>query len=342
MLSNDGQQGVIVMTGVSPYGEDLRRQVLDEALKGERRVREVAESFEITQSLLRAWLKKHYEDNPADTRRHFIERESPNYKREPAEGEAEGGTGNDDEMAKRDRTSRVDPKVRRKILEEVAKGERTRAAIAAEHGLHGSTISYWEAHPQEGDPGYDSEKKPNFTPGRQKFVEALEQGKTVAEARTLAKISGTKSKKWHTAWKRSKILAKARATYAEKMKTDPVFNEQVRESMRAGKRRKRELAEAAQQELDLPEEVPTSTRTQVSGAAPSEPRSIVQSVASQTLPTSGLVRVSSHDLALGEVLEEAVGERNALREMVKILEREAKQKDEKLAAYRRRYGDIQQ
>lgn len=350
MLSEDGQQGVIAMGGVSPYGENLRTQVLNEALKGERMVREVAEHFELTQHIVRSWLKKHYEDNPDDPRRHFVERESENYKRSPdsrvkKSAETEGETGSDDEMAKRDRSSRVEPKIREKILEEIAariaSGEgRTNQAIADEHGIHASTLTYWLRNPLEGDPGVTVGKPKSEA--RQRFIAALEAGKTISEARREAPTNGARAKKWHTAWKRAQHLVKARAAYADKMKNDPVFNEQVRESMRAGKRRARELA-GTEQQLSLPDESPASTRTLISGSPPSEHRPSVPSVASQSIPPSALARVVQvqQEVAMGEIFEEAVNERNALRGMVAILEREAKAKDQKLAAYRRRFGDIE-
>lgn len=350
MLSNDGQQGVLAMGGLS-YGEDLRAKVLDEALKGERPIREVAEQFELTTQLLRSWLKRHYDENPADTRRHFVERASENYTREKGDDDAlEGETGSDEEMAKRDTRSRVDAKTRAKILERVAAGEESKQAIAEEYGLHPSTISWWLSHPKDGDPGTAAAKKPagveaakqKHSEARQRFFDALDAGKTVAEARAIATTNGTRAKKWTLAWKRSKYLAKARATYAEKMKTDPVFNEQLRESMRAGKRRSREAAEA-QQQLDLPEDTPASAKTLISSAAQSE-RTIPPSVAGQSMPPSQIVRYAPGQQqaeAMSEIFEEAVNERNALRGMVAILQREAEQKDKKLAAYRRLYGDIQ-
>jgi transposase-like protein len=340
------------MGGV-PYGEELRTRVLEEALKGERSVTVIAEEFEITQWLVRSWLKRHYEEHPDDPRRHFVERESANYKREKgaSEGAPEGATGSEEDMAKRKKGDRtpVDPALRVKILEEVAKGKRTRADIAAEHGFHQSTITYWIDHPRKGDPkvakgkgGFADKSKhveKPFSEARAKFIEAIEAGQTVQEARILVKASGSRAKKWFLAWSKGKALEKARAVYKENLK-DPAYRAELIER----RRQKKQLAAGAeQQSLDLDG---ASSKTMTSRPESEPPsRQIPPSVAGQSIPPSAIVRYTPGQQqaeAMGEIIEEAISERNALREMVKIMQREADQKDKKIAAYRRLYGDIQQ
>lgn len=63
------------------YADDLKKKVLDEVLKGVRRIREVADENQVTPTAVRDWLKGHYADNPEDPRRHMVERESARYRR---------------------------------------------------------------------------------------------------------------------------------------------------------------------------------------------------------------------------------------------------------------------
>lgn len=339
------------MTGVSPFTDEQKQRVLDEALEGKRPVGDIASEAGMHSVTLRAWLEAHYEAHPDDPRHHLVVRASEKYPRQIVAEAANGAVqleldtngasdsgGNEetarDEMPKKkshgNRESlKIDLKTRAKILKRVARGEETNEAIAREFGIHQSTISYWLRHPREDVPVEADPRKEAF------FADARAgMGRT-----ELGKKHGVQSgtvHRWLKALKKLQVkemrranMAKVRAAHQEKLKKDPAYREEISARVREGKRRAREPEPPSQTLMSRPE------------PQPSYPTS------SAIVPPSSLVRypppslpTSAAGAFINEAFSECVEERQTLRGMVTLLQREAEQMKRKLEAYRSRYGEI--
>ena len=304
-------------TGNEATEDPRKRRILDEALKGERMVAAIAEEEGINRATLGRWLEEHYAANPDDPRRHRIVRESERFKRDDTPVAA----AREDEMSN---GTPIEPEKRAEILARVARipetGESKRQ-IAKEYGIHESTITWWQKHPQEGE-------RAMITAARKAAVFAdLQEGKLGwGELKEKHGLANATLAKYRDEWKeqrRRDNIAKARKAKAEKMK-DPEYREQLRQKHWKNRAAQPPAAPPMPEQLSL-----SPLPAPVSSPPPRLP-----------MAGSGVgVAINLGEMG-GEMFRECVEERATLRGMVKLLEREAEAMRRKIEAYRRHYGEI--
>jgi transposase-like protein len=333
------------MSGVSPFEDDFKIKILNEALKGERPVTDIAAEGGIAGQTLRTWLEEHYAEFPDDERRHLQLRKPSSQKPPPAAEDDDGA--DDDNQAREDMGSKNAPrdrlspeqaeKIKPAVLEDLKAGELTLTEIGDKHNVNPSTVSYWRH--QAGLPGarerpVDPRKKPvfaDFKAGLSSIKIAKKHG--VSQSALVA---------WKREWRqqiqaRRDQMAHARTVKAEMLQTDPEFRARYSENLKkAGKKRRRDDDEG---QLELPD--PTS-QTQIS--RPSAPAQSYPPPSARV--AVGIVRYEQPPSAvpsdfITESFKEAVEERNTLRGMLKIVQRERDEFEKQLAAYQRRYGVMQ-
>lgn len=295
------------------YEEETKKRLVDEALKGERGVNAIADEASVARITLRKWLRDHYAENPDDPRRHLVMRESSNYERELAledddEGESEDA-GADDEAR-----------------EDMA---------AKKTGKKRQTYGKGNPHPKKAE-----------------ILKELEKGeKSQSELGRIHGISAATISSWSRARDADSVkaerIAKAKAAVLEDIKAGYIGNSLV-------KRHKKHLAKSAiyrmlgeyrdQQESAGQRALPGVETTLVSRPAPSQRVSLPQAPQSAPPSAVGVVRYeaqfSPDSQMMGDTLAECIEERQTLRGMVTLQQRELDNYKRQLAAYQRTFGEI--
>jgi transposase-like protein len=326
-----GDEGAGAMTG-RVFEPAQRQAAVDEALEGKQPTATVGAKHGVSSTTLRKWLIEHYAANPEDPRRHLVGRASERY---PRTDESNGVT--DDAAAREDmgkdeikRGHKIDLATRAKILKRVAKGTETKTAIAAEYGIHPATITWWESHPRE---------ETVEDPRKEVFFTNLAAGMKSSELMKKHGLSSSTVAKWKKEFKKrqqkakkAEALIKARAAYQEKLE-DPNYRAELVARRQEGKRR-RQIGQSA------PEPSPTPSQTLMSRPEPSPPSSLARYSPAPVhlLPVSAAA--SAAGAFINEAFTECVEERQTLRGMVTLLQREAEAMKRKLEQYKSRYGEI--
>lgn len=308
----------------------FKRQWVDEALKGERGVTEIATEGGFADARLYEWLRQHYEQNPHDSRRHLVLRRStapearedmPRKKKarapvtqKPALMGPNSGENNPQSF---------DAATRDKALALMRAGEKTMAAIAEEVGVNAATLSHWRI--QYGLRAPTADEKATL----RKAMALMAEGK-LTKAQIAEKVgwgSQTLNNWLHyaaaKAASRRETLSEARALHTENMRTDPEYRDSVRSRMSEGRRLARETREAEQR---------AASSITVSDDGEEQQRLTFSSVETRTVssngngyhPESAVPRrpLTSDEASIAEALKTALEERSALRGMVDILQRE--------------------
>lgn len=309
MGTKDGAQGVNV-TGPSKYGDELRNKVLNEVLKGERTIVVIAEENELLTNTVRDWLKKHYEANPDDPRRHLIERQSERYQRgeKPEEKDMATAAIAEDTLSGSDeRAHKTAPHPNKAEILKAVDGGMSVVDAAQHYRVSKATIYTWR-----------SSAKPPISPSDERETAAwkhFDEGKTTKEVRDELKLHGKTAKRFRLNWQNLQTTLKKRAAL-QKARAQRLAN-----------------VRGEQQELPITRSEPTLM---------SSPGSVVQLRRPQIPPSTAIVPVSQQQgAAMVEMFQECVEERQTLRGMVGILQRENEGMKKKLDAYRRAYGEIQ-
>lgn len=302
------------------YDDETKKRVLDELLKGERGVSEIALEEGMTNYTARKWLTEHYEANPDDPRRHLVIRESENYQRvegEPAQLElvagAEDDGADDDEEAREDMAKKKKKATaavpytkgkphpqRDKILAEwdstqTSDEPPSQAEIARKYGISGTTMNNWI------------------------------RGREIARA-TLAKNAKLKAE----------VLADIEAGYTGdtlakrhkgKVARSAVYRWQAEYRLKNPQSASAPQVEVEQTQLSVPPSVVQRPPAQSARSL------VVRTPQPPMLPSDGV---------MADTLAECIGERTTLRGMVDLLTTENTELKRQLRAYQRTYGEIRQ
>lgn len=337
------------MSGVSPFEDGFKIKILNEALKGERSVGDIAAEGGIAGQTLRTWLEEHYTEFPEDERRH-LQLRVPKSEKPPADDDDDNEARDDMANPGDEPVNKVDPETKAKIMARVYAAEKAKAAgepyerkkaIADEYGLHAATISYWL---KDADPTRETKSRPD-DPRRKLVFRDLKEGVlTKAEIMKKHEIGASTWHRWKVQFDKMKAdrreqMKHARSVKADKMQNDPEFRARYGANLSAAHARRRGEAQ-----LELPE--PTS-QTMLSRPEPP----ISQSYPPPSVRVAvGIARYeqgpppSAQQLPsdfIQESFKEAVEERNTLRNMLKIVQRERDEFEQQVIAYKRRYGVMQ-
>lgn len=335
------------MSGVSPFEDGFKIKILNEALKGQRPVNDIAAEGGIAGTTLRTWLEEHYAEFPEDERRH-LQLRVPKSENPPA-ADTEDDEARDD-MTRPGETpaNKVDPKTRESVMARVRASEAAREAgepyekkreIAEEFGISPGTISYWL---REEDPER-AVKKP-ADPRRAAVFADIREGLSRADIMKKHEIGPSTWHRWKTQWDEMKAarrdqMAAARAVKAKMLKTDPEFRARVSESLKASKA-KRRTERRTESESQLAFEETQMSRPEPPQSQSYPPPSARVAVGimryEQSAPAPPSAQLPSDFIQ--ESFKEAVEERNTLRGMVRILQRERDEFEKQVNAYQRRYG----
>ncbi len=313
------------------YDDETRKRVLDEVLKGERGVNDIAAAEGITEFSIRKWLDEHYAANPDDPRRHLVVRSSERYQRKPeqqtleldAEGAAEEGeraaedAGADqtreDMSAKKKQPGakgNAHPK-REQILAEYDAAEGARGTMAELNRKYGVSVQSISGGLRTREVNKARHAKENAA--REAVIADIKAGYS---GETL--VSRHKKKLGKTTIYR--IQSQYRAQ-------DEARKEQLREN--AAKGRAALAEKVAESRRGRAEEAQIDS-TLISQTPPRRSLDIVP--ASSPMPTDARI--------LGDSLGECIEERTVLRGMVALLNRENDQLKRDLREYQRTYGEI--
>lgn len=342
--------------------EASRARILDEALEGKRGLGEVATAHGVSSTALREWLEEHYGNHPEDPRRHLIQRESDKYTREsdaPVEAAIEPiePDAPDDEnqaredMGKKQKVQRNGKARHPKYAEAMAlieAGKLSQAEISRQLGVTEGTVSFWAKKARLAPIEAAKTNKiraaviADFKAGYVGDTLAKRHKKVVGRTAIYRWIAEYRQEQEQKAEQKKENLQKARDAKNERLK-DPAYREEMRQ--RHWRNRAEASAPNGQQALQL------GDSTRLSRPEP-EPRSVESQIAAQMVvrrEPSSTVTVVRHQAEfppdsqmLTDTLREAIDERNTLRGMVTLLQREQDSLKKQLDLYRRTFGEISQ
>lgn len=316
------------MSGASQIEAGSKEKTVNEALRGERSIEDIAEEAGVTGQTLRTWLTEHYQTNPEDGRHHLIATTA----NDDASVDGEEDQARDEMGKPKKKKSRMTPEqrdaVKPKVLAELAAGKGV-TEVAAKYGLIPSSVNYWRSQA-----GMVASRNLPADPRRDAVEADFGSGLTAVAISEKHGVSLSAVRRWRGEWAARKQaqkearraqMAHARSVKAEKMENDPEFRARYSESLRAA-RRKHGGDEASPEQFDLPgvEDV---------RAIVSAPRPVLRNLPMAPKP-------SPTEAFIDGAFRECVEERQTLRGMVTLLQREAEQMKRKIDAYRSRFGEI--